>query len=597
MVKSVRMKLKGGIILPEKLNKAEIEEIKQRTRDAIVSGFKEQRIDRALADPEGDIEKILSELGDDDSKSTKLEKAIFVQNKKSQKGQKDISEKQAEALKKIEQKIEGDPTNPAVRGIKQMIDDAITTGQTTGSDIKTLEALLKSVGVDTKDAKTLISVLALTTQSTNQSRSAELLRLKTVHPNLSIWKNAQAVDTILNDRDLKPVTVQDINDLLELVKLLHNTPEEQAIFGTPDPTASKYWKFKIQYLPKKEKTMQDLQAVKSKVSGKKQDLDDRKRDRKILEDAITNVKADYATKMKDVKGARMAEENKIANVNQSSLSEMKIYVNKLETGKEKNEYVTLQNKYAKTPQQNILDEANEVLKSLNKYKNRYAKKIASSVDDIKAVDENGKMRIEHRGYYYTYAQWIDSIKKTIKNAEKSKKIFGFDPKPFDDEIVKLTKEEQAFLTNPAHDLKQFDPVMNALLGDIAPLEADEQKLTQEDQDELQQGFGLRKKRRGKLSKLENMTLDDISKAIYAQMKKKRADKRRNGNNKYHHFQHRENGKFTGGIIDKPEDIEKKIMEIVGTGNVLQAVRMLEASRDVFSKSQYDNVMQKVLRVY
>ncbi len=590
MVKTMRIKLKGGIILPDHLDKKEIERVNEKTREAIVSGIQSQKLNSRLADDNTDLSQLLAELGDADetkNKSSKLDKAIFTQNKRTQK---ELTSKQEAVLQKIETAIEGDKKGSI--GLKQMITDAFATGKT---DIQALSQLMADLGMKADDTKQLLSVLSIMSSSKNRQRVDMLSDLRKKEPQLKALNDPQIMTTLVDDVDMKNVASKQVKDLFELALFLDGKPEEEQIFGKPDPKAIKYWKFKLDYLPKLEAIDVKKTKAKSELTKLKPLLTDKKQKKKDLEDAIPKKKSDIATKKSGLETDRLKGRNYASNRNQETISKIEALIKMLsDVSPDLARVMKGINAIDKKP---LIDEANKILEPINNFiRSTVLDKLVGEISYV--MVKNGKqrlVRILHDGNNYTITEFINMVNGILTVRQRN--MFKLDEQVFDDELNNLTAEELAFLQDPANNPLQVDPDIMQFEKDIQGFEGEEKQAEAEETNELQQGFGLRRKRKGKISKLDNITLDDISKAVHDQIKKKRADKRRNGNNKYHHFQKRAGGKFTGGILDSPDDIEKKVMEIVGTGNILQAVRMMEASKDIFTKSQYDNIMQKVLKVY
>jgi hypothetical protein len=164
----------------------------------------------------------------------------------------------------------------------------------------------------------------------------------------------------------------------------------------------------------------------------------------------------------------------------------------------------------------------------------------------------------------------------------------------------------------AEDVDEYEPELATLETNLHDLDADtahytaeeiaaqdaEQNIGRKEANELKLGFGLPKPRgRGKISKLDQLNVDDISNAIYDKLKKKRSDKRRNNGktsgNTLNYLQERNNGRFTGGVITDKNVIKQKILNVAIQPNPVLALSMLDSVKDVFSGKEYMDIYNEI----
>lgn len=721
-MRHVKLKLKGGIILPEKLDKATRDEVKKRTAEAIISGIQKMGVSNVALDIdttgltpeqtkrlERQQEQQLNELvtGADDSKDTsKMDKILLAQNRQTQKK---IKEEQKEVLKEITAK-----TGVIDADLKKIINDALANGTSADAQIKGVAAALTKLGADASDIKNIVDTLTITSGAQNQTRRQKLESLRDNLKNASVKvpnvlnsKNNRLLQTLIDDKDFKNVTQNDINDMNELVTQLEKMnvvgqDAEEAIFG-PNDNKTKYWKFKnifmndvqrIRTVLANTKTTKaqkeaDLKALGVKKADIQRLLQTTKSKKKADVDALKAPKALTAQQKKELK-AKLKEENEKL---EKELTELQKNNPTVVSGKDEADEIAQWNNAEqeyigeyKTVLANIVSTLNDKItagdepadkqsgEDLRKFVNdSFSKhKVNGQIVVFRKVDELPINKVEmakagkKKGsldvvkYEYTNAKkngtvteqlasYVSRLETMLANANKLKfdiknpadvtilaqfasgkvarafknkkdKYFNeYGPKekrkmaiPQEDldtanEIAAIEAElskydtdlatELAKLdTDPAYDDKQFDPQITKEEADLLGLTAREAKEQGEEVTTLQDGWGLPKKRKGKGSGLAGLTLDDISNAIFEKIKKKKNDKRHLGNNKYSGFQIRnEKGHFTGGIISNASDIESQLMKNVASGKRLQAMRMLEASQDVFSKADYERLMAKIMK--
>ena len=147
-----------------------------------------------------------------------------------------------------------------------------------------------------------------------------------------------------------------------------------------------------------------------------------------------------------------------------------------------------------------------------------------------------------------------------------------------------------------YDYDALDPDIAKYEADYNNFDAKEKAEETDEKNTLLHGFGLlKKKNRSKLSKLDGVSLEDISSAIYDKIQKKKNDKRRYGGNRvWSQFQTRDNGKFTNKLLNLDE-IKKKILNIAYLPDPVTAINMLNSMKDSFTANEYEELYNKINR--
>ena len=595
-MRTVKLKLsKGGIILP-KLTAQEIQDVKKRTEEKLVEGIKDRGLDAKIASDNVDLGDLLAELGaDDEEGKSKTDKVLIAQNKQTQKK---IKEEQQKVLTEVTAK-----TGVIQSDLKQIINDAVANNTS-------VQTALQDIGLDTKTAKAVVQKLNIISSANlagnprAQKLTAYDAKLQSNGVTLPFFADGRLMDVMINDKDtinnkanLENITKKELQDLIDFSAVLGKDPKEEIdIFGAPDPN-TKYWKFKNEFLKDIQKIQKNITDINTKKTAKQNDLN-KVRGKKNL------LKISYEPKYEKIKKDRENTQIAVKNASSEWIKSIDDFLNSKDFQDSIGTFTSLARSFSRsTNPAKVLSGADQVLavvKDISELDTDANLPIQQFIGDTSkwyAVDDAGKLKIAIQNPaggtdYYTLSTLATKL-KLIRNGIASGKLrpdVVYDPKLYDAQEEQIRKDEENEKAN-------LEAEENAYVGDIIVLEADGRAQQADENDKLAKGFGLKKKpsKRSKLSKLDNLTLDDISKAVFATIEKKRSDKRRKGNNKYSGFQRRENGRFTGGIISDKNEIKQRIIDLVASNSINEGIRMLEVSKDIFTKNEYEDLAKIISR--
>jgi len=389
----------------------------------------------------------------------------------------------------------------------------------------------------------------------------------------------------------------------------------------------------------KEKRLQTKKAKEELTAKELQKL-------KAEKDKEENEKKKFVATAEDVKDdiENLTEFLAYFN-NQEFTKQLKYYASEFSQEKKREKKTTdkAEGADAAKKAQTALDEASKFVKDeFAKFVNESSADkalmnwvMSSELEVVDALDSKGNDKLElswlgpdgttpHTGSHADFYKLIDKTIKDLKSGKLKRaydtKIFDAKIKNFDDDYAKAEQDLKDFEADPNNDpnlvdmtqeekdyniaLKSLsqdiltDPEIAKLLAEENNIQNDIGKAEMDVNSKLNDpvGLGLPRKRKGKNSKLDGLSAKDIVKGVLNVIKQKQKDKRRNNGKTapWHNFQKRNSkGQFGGEIMTDPTEIRTKILNVATTGNKIQAQRMLEACKDTFSKSQYDEIYRKI----